>query len=591
MEVEAEVKPTLPKDPVGLDLQYKIDDVPPWYLCIMLGFQHYLTMFGATLSIPLIVAPMLCVGNDTIATAEILGTILFVSGLVTCLQSTIGCRLPIIQGGTFAFLVPATAILRLEQFQCPLIVDNVTNITFDNSTPPIYTGSPEHTEVWQIRMREIQGAIIASSLFQVAIGFSGVIGILLKYIGPLAIAPTISLIGLSLFQEAAASASQNWWIALMTIVLITLFSQYLRDVDIPCFSFDRKNKKCSKSGYPVFKLFPVILAIIASWSLCGILTATNAIPDDPNHWAYPARTDNKTAVLSQAKWFRFPYPGQWGTPTFSTASVFGMLAGVLAGMIESVGDYYAAARLSGAPPPPVHAINRGVFTEGFGCVLSGCWGTGTGTTSYSENIGAIGITKVGSRRVIQVAGVIIMILGMIGKFGALFVTIPDPIVGGVFLVMFGMITAVGISNLQFVDLNSSRNLFIFGFSMFFGLSLPQWLASNTEAIHTGSDIADQIFTVLLSSSMFVGGVIGFFLDNTVPGTAKERGIVAWNEQLETGDSSDISECYDLPYVTKYIRRWNWASYIPLSPTFAGCCGRRADSSKQNSNNSNENTAL
>ena len=51
--------------------------------------------------------------------------------------------------------------------------------------------------------------------------------------------------------------------------------------------------------------------------------------------------------------------GQWGRPTFSTASVFGMLAGVLAGMIESVGDYYAAARLCGAPPPPVHAINRG----------------------------------------------------------------------------------------------------------------------------------------------------------------------------------------------------------------------------------------
>ena len=57
----------------------------------------------------------------------------------------------------------------------------------------------------------------------------------------------------------------------------------------------------------------------------------------------------------------FLFPGQWGVPTFSTASVFGMLAGVLAGMVESVGDYYAAARLCGAPPPPVHAINRGKY--------------------------------------------------------------------------------------------------------------------------------------------------------------------------------------------------------------------------------------
>ena len=62
-----------------------------------------------------------------------------------------------------------------------------------------------------------------------------------------------------------------------------------------------------------------------------------------------------------------------------------------------------------------------------------------------------------------------IILGLFSKFGAVFTLIPQPIVGGIFFVMFGMITAVGLSNLQFVDLNSSRNLFILGFSLFFGL--------------------------------------------------------------------------------------------------------------------------
>ena len=81
-------------------------------------------------------------------------------------------------------------------------------------------------------------------------------------------------------------------------------------------------------------------------------------------------------------------------PTVSAAGVFGMFAGVLASAIESVGDYYACARLSGAPPPPVHAVNRGIGMEGIGCVIAGLWGTGNGTTSYSENIGAIGVTKV-----------------------------------------------------------------------------------------------------------------------------------------------------------------------------------------------------
>jgi len=83
-------------------------------------------------------------------------------------------------------------------------------------------------------------------------------------------------------------------------------------------------------------------------------------------------------------------------PTVSAAGVFGMLAGVLASIIESVGDYYACARLSGAPPPPKHAINRGVGMEGIGCLLTGAFGSGCGTTSFSENIGAIGITKVGN---------------------------------------------------------------------------------------------------------------------------------------------------------------------------------------------------
>lgn len=86
--------------------------------------------------------------------------------------------------------------------------------------------------------------------------------------------------------------------------------------------------------------------------------------------------------------------GQWGMPTVSVSSVLGMTAGVLASTMESIGDYYACARLCGAPPPPTHAINRGIAVEGIGCILAALWGTGNGTTSYSQNIAALGITKV-----------------------------------------------------------------------------------------------------------------------------------------------------------------------------------------------------
>lgn len=268
----------------------------------------------------------------------------------------------------------------------------------------------------------------------------------------------------------------------------------------------------------------------------------------------------------------------------TVAGVFGMLAGVLASSIESVGDYYACARLAGAPAPPTSAINRGIGTEGIGCIIAGIWGTGNGTTSYSENIGAIGVTKVGSRRVIQFGGLIMIVFGLFSKFGALFVTIPEPIVGGIFCVMFGMIASVGLSNLQYVNLNSTRNLFVLGFSILFGLALSKWAQENPGSLEikmTEEDLKSsskaslatflQVVKVLLSTSMFVAGFLGFFLDNTIPGTDEERGITQWREQHAGSDETQGAEskCYDIPFITKYLKRWSWSKYLPFSPTFQG----------------------
>ncbi|CAG5115657.1 unnamed protein product, partial [Candidula unifasciata] len=191
--------------------------------------------------------------------------------------------------------------------------------------------------------------------------------------------------------------------------------------------------------------------------------------------------------------------------------------------------------------------------EGITCFLAGAWGAGGGNTSYAENIGAIGITKVGSRVVIQIAGIIMIILGCLGKFGALFVTIPEPVIGGLFFVMFGMVGAVGISNLQFVDLNSSRNLFVFGVSMFFGLSVPTWMTNHPESIQTGNHIANQVIQVLTGTSMFVGGVLAFILDNTVPGTIEERGLHEW-KKVTAAQAENVGKTYDIPFIQKYLDR-------------------------------------
>ncbi|XP_027050018.1 solute carrier family 23 member 2-like [Pocillopora damicornis] len=518
-------------------------------------------MLGGTLAIPFILSGPMCFSNNTLAISEVLSTIFFVSGLVTLLQSTFGVRLPIVQGGTFSFLTPTFAILSLPQWTCPdpAAADN------GNSTE----SSLDSEDIWKPRMREIQGAIIVSALFQIVIGFTGLIGVLLRFIGPLTIAPTITLVGVALFHVAAEHAGNHWGISMTTIVFIALFSQYLTKVKIPFPVYTKERGGCFVGRFPLFRLFPVILAIALSWIICAIITAAGGFPSDPKIPQYMARTDARSAVLKEAKWFRFPYPGQWGTPTVSAAGVFGMLAGVFASIIESVGDYYACARLSGAPPPPKHAINRGIGMEGIGCLLTGAFGSGNGTTSYSENIGAIGITKVGSLRVIQFGAIVMMFVGVLGKIGALFVTIPDPIVGGVFMVMFGMIAAVGISNLQFADMNSSRNLFIVGFSIIFGLAMPHYMNNHPNAIQTGVSEIDQILTVLMKTSMAIGCISALILDNTIPGTIEERGLKAWRQHLsdESDDHCQTApmKVYDLPFGLNCISNYKVAKYLPFLP--------------------------
>uniref|UniRef100_UPI003AAA7E91 solute carrier family 23 member 2 isoform X2 n=1 Tax=Centroberyx gerrardi TaxID=166262 RepID=UPI003AAA7E91 len=540
-----------------MDMIYTIEDTPPWYLCVFLGLQHYLTCFSGTIAVPFLLAEAMCVGFDQWATSQLIGTIFFCVGITTLLQTTLGCRLPLFQASAFAFLAPARAILSLDKWKC-----NDTAVPVINSTELLHT---EH--IWHPRIREIQGAIIVSSLIEVCIGALGLPGVLLKYIGPLTITPTVALIGLSGFQAAGERAGKHWGIAMLTIFLVLLFSQYARNVQLPLPIYKAK-KGWTSYRLQLFKMFPIIMAILVSWLLCFIFTVTDVFPPEKDKYGFYARTDARQGILAAAPWFKIPYPFQWGVPTVTAAGVIGMMSAVVASIIESIGDYYACARLSCAPPPPIHAINRGIFVEGMSCVLDGLFGTGNGSTSSSPNIGVLGITKVGSRRVIQYGAAMMLLLGLVGKFSALFASLPDPVLGALFCTLFGMITAVGLSNLQFVDLNSSRNLFVLGFSIFFGLVLPSYLKQNP--LVTGIVEVDQVLNVLLTTAMFVGGSVAFILDNTIPGSPEERGI----KKLKRGTGPSAAELegmrsYDLPFGMDFIRRHPIFTYIPISPTFTG----------------------
>ena len=213
--------------------------------------------------------------------------------------------------------------------------------------------------------------------------------------------------------------------------------------------------------------------------------------------------------------------------------------------------------MAGAGDPSPKQISRGIGCEGIGCFLTGVMG-GFSSTSYSENIGLIGITKVGSRYVVQIAGVVLIVLGLFGKFGAFAATIPGPVVGGLYCVLFGLISAIGVQQLAKADLSSDRNLFIAGFSLFMGLSVPAYFLAVSNATLVGiaegggklaeqfgglaggtiaqyeptseglldliSKSASTIVKSIGTTGMGVAAIIGIILDNIIPGTPEERGL-------------------------------------------------------------------
>ncbi|MEM9587149.1 MAG: solute carrier family 23 protein [Planctomycetota bacterium] len=455
------------------NLLYGLDDRPPPVKAVVLALQHVLTMFGSTVAVPLLLGPAMGMGTAEIAV--LISSVMLCSGVATFIQATFGSRLPIIQGVSFSFLAAFFLIIQ--------------DVHQDESVSP------------GAAMPYIAGAVIAGALLEMVIGFSGLMGQIRRVLSPVVVGPVIMLIGLALYEAGAPIAASCWPISILTMTLITLFS----------FVLSRRSV--------IFAMFPMLLAILGSVAVCGLLSAIGVFPTD-----HPARPN--LDAFSSASWVRgtdvlFP----WGLPRFEMGFVVAVAAGYLASMIESFGDYHACKHMAGGGDPTEAEISRGIGCEGIGCALTGVFG-GFSSTSYSENVGLIGLTKVGSRYVVQIGAVVLIVLGLFGKFGALAAAIPTPVVGGLYCAMFGLISAVGIRQFARADLSSDRNLFIGGFALFMGISLPFYFKNGgSEAVTAALPvwIADVINSIG-QTGMAVAAILGMVLDNLVPATRVERGL-------------------------------------------------------------------
>jgi len=454
---------------------YGVDERPPFLIMLLSGAQHVLTLFGATTLVPLLVGPAM--GMDTLQVAQLISCVYLGMGIATLIQTNqkLGSGLPIVQGSSFSFIPSFTTIAGMYAAQGP-----------------------------DVSMQYIGGGLIIGGIILALIGYSKVVGAIRKVITPVVTGPVIMAIGFTLADTAVSgNAAKYWPVSLGVVILIFLFSLVI------------KNK--------YINIFAILASIVAVYCVCLALSMNGTF--DPSH---PAYID--LDKVTQASWLRdfSTVVIPWGMPKFSIAAVTALIAGFFAVMIESIGDYHSVSYAAGLKDPDGDTISRGIGAEGISCAVSGMLGS-VGTTSYTENIGLIGLTGVASRWVVRTGAVLLILMSFIGKLGALIATMPSPIIGGAYIALFGTIGAMGIQVLLRADMHSQRNILIVGFAFLMALGLPGWVSNNREIFISENGSAfvtaiGEMLWALLKTPMAVAGICAAICDSLIPGTPEERGI-------------------------------------------------------------------
>ncbi|CAB4322058.1 unnamed protein product [Prunus armeniaca] len=378
-----------------------------WRHSILLGFQHFLVMLGTTALIPSIIVPILGGGHEE--KARMIQTLLFVSGLSTLLQSWFGTRLPVVMGGSYAFLAPAISASHRFRTEEP-------HLRFTYC------------------MRAIQGALLVASVFQIliAVFLMPTFGRLLS---PLTTIPLVTLVGLGMFVYGFPQLGTCAVVGVPTLLVLFFISQCLphivsisREEPFNRFRFLRywRLKPNQIQRYALLFLVPF------AWPFAAVLSVAYG------HTHSICRV-HLSGLFSGAHGLWIPNPFQWGSPTLDVGDAVAMMMAVLVATFESTGTFLMASRYGLATPPPPFVLRRGAICQGIGTLLGGVFGVGTGSTALVENAGLLGLTRYGSRRAVQIAAAIMILFSILGKFAAFLASLSLPLVGAVYCLLYSYV--------------------------------------------------------------------------------------------------------------------------------------------------------
>ena len=453
---------------------HPVDEKLPAARLAALGLQHVLVMYAGAIAVPLIVGRALKLTPEQVAL--LISADLFACGIVTLIQSLgvtkyFGIKLPVMMGVTFAAVGPMVAFANAmpgvdgarAMFGAIIGAGIVSMIIAPIVSkllrffPPVVTGTII--------------AIIGISLMRVGVGWAmggpanlaqspdvpKLIAMVDKVkegaaaaaaaAGPGASAPMLRLPGpIPMVDNLNYGALDNMAIAGVVLLIVLLLVKYSK-------------------GF--IANISVLLGIVAG---CIVAAAMGKMSFDK---------------VAKAHWFDVVTPFAFGMPTFDIVMILTMTLVMIVVMIESTGMFLALSDITGKKIDQPQ-LAAGLRTDGLGTLIGGIFNTFP-YTSFSQNVGLVGVTGVRSRYVTVAGGIIMVILGMLPKMAAFVEAIPQFVLGGAGLVMFGMVAATGIRILSTVDYKGNRNnLYIVALAIGFGLIplvAPRWMQQMARSLH------------------------------------------------------------------------------------------------------------
>ena len=424
---------------------------------LILGLQHMFAMFGATVLVPILTG------------IDIATTLLF-AGLGTLLFHLLTKRkVPAFLGSSFAFIGGYNAITG-----------------FDSSS-----GVPVNSDLLVYACFGVACAglmyVILSALFK-AFGVKKV----MKFFPPIVTGPIIICIGLILSSSAINNCNANWLVAVAAIVIVICFNIW---------------------GKGMTKIIPILLGVIGSYIISMIVD--------------PASRVAVAEKVAAAKWVGLPIV--WENSVFHLFSMdvdTGMLLSALftivplslATMVEHIGDVCAISSTVGKNFVADPGLHRTLLGDGLATTLAALFGAPANTT-YGENTGVLALSKVYDPRVIRIAACFAIVFSFCPKFAALITAMPTATIGGISLILYGMISAVGVRNVveNKVDFTNSRNVIVAALILVLAIGINYSVGSI------------QIGIVSLSG-LAVASLVGIAVNAILPGTDYEFGV---DEQGDT----------------------------------------------------------